>query len=826
MYRTILKCPRRSIAELFSGPLLPKRGKTNGHLMVYSFQTIAGTKDLFTYGCMGDTITNSLGVRVVSALQLGHRSQASYMLSDAGAAIHAINAEDIVYILEYCARLPDPLFVMEIWRVLEGHDIALNWKHYILIVRALCNGGYLEEAFHLVKFIGENDRISFILPLCNTFLSACTKMQDVVLFNQCLDLMESQCLGKNEVTYSALLELAVWQKNLSVVHEIWKEHCKHYKVNILSLRKFIWSFARLKDVESAYRTLQHMVVLVSKEYIFLRVSVEGKIYCPELDIPIPSGIVECSNLHKDQLANSASSNGEEMIMDSIEALRCSPLHAEDNINRSAVIKGLKDLKKEPIKKILRWSFNDVIHACGHCQKPKLAQQLIVQMQNLGMEPSSHTYDGLAKAIPRRGISDTLELMKVMRGKNLKPYDSTLSTLSILCSRALHLDLAEDLLYQIAASPNAIPYNAFLGACDRMDQPERAIKMLAKMRKVKIKPDIRTYELLFSLFGNVNAPYEEGNLLSHADVAKRINIIEMDMLQNGIQHSQCSMKNLLKAFGSEGMVQELLKYLHRAESLFSVNNYLGIDIYNTVLHSLVEAKENHKAIEIFRKMKLCGIKLDAATYNIMIDCCSNIRCFKSACALVSMMVRDGFSPQTLTYTALIKILLEYDAFTDAVDLLDQAISEGKKPDVLLFNPILLKASLKGRIDVIETVVQAMHREKIQPDQSTCSCVFSAYVERGFLSTAVEALQVLSLRMISLDHETLEDMRRLYENLILSEEQNADTHILQMFRDSEHLVAALLNLRWCSFVGSSISWVPDESPWAKRLVSVATQTTDVL
>lgn len=169
MYRTILKCPRRSIAELFSGPLLPKRGKTNGHLMVYSFQTIAGTKDLFTYGCMGDTITNSLGVRVVNALQLGHRSQASYMLSDAGAAIHAINAEDIVYILEYCARLPDPLFVMEIWRVLEGHDIALNWKHYILIVRALCNGGYLEEAFHLVKFIGGNDRISFILPLCNTF---------------------------------------------------------------------------------------------------------------------------------------------------------------------------------------------------------------------------------------------------------------------------------------------------------------------------------------------------------------------------------------------------------------------------------------------------------------------------------------------------------------------------------------------------------------------------------------------------------------------------------------------------------------------------------
>ncbi|KAL2895531.1 hypothetical protein RDABS01_011440 [Bienertia sinuspersici] len=98
-------------------------------------------------------------------------------------------------------------FVMEIWRVLEGRNIALSWKCYMLISRALSNGGYLEEALHLVKFVGENNRISFILPLYNSILSACAKMKDVRLFNQCLDLMEDQCLGKNEVTYSALLKV-------------------------------------------------------------------------------------------------------------------------------------------------------------------------------------------------------------------------------------------------------------------------------------------------------------------------------------------------------------------------------------------------------------------------------------------------------------------------------------------------------------------------------------------------------------------------------------------------------------------------------------------
>ena len=79
-----------------------------------------------------------------------------------------------------------------------------------------------------------------------------------------------------------------------------------------------------------------------------------------------------------------------------------------------------------------------------------------------------------------------------------------------------------------------------------DQPERAVRLLAKMRQLKLQPDIRTYELLFSLFGNVNAPYEEGNVLSQVDSIKRIKAIEMNMAKNGVQHSHLSMKNLVNS----------------------------------------------------------------------------------------------------------------------------------------------------------------------------------------------------------------------------------------------------------------------------------------
>lgn len=120
-------------------------------------------------------------------------------------------------------------------------------------------------------------------------------------------------------------------------------------------------------------------------------------------------------------------------------------------------------------------------------------------------------------------------------------------------------------------------------------------------------------------------------------------------------------------------------------------------------------------------------------------------------------------------------------------------------------------------MVELIVEKMHRLKIQPDPSTCRHVFSAYVDNGFHSTAMEALQVLSLRMISEDVNILEEYRLMYENLILDEELNAESKIIEAFKNSPYLVVALLNLRCCSILLSPPSWLPDQSPWAKRLSS---------
>ncbi|KAJ6808245.1 pentatricopeptide repeat-containing protein isoform X1 [Iris pallida] len=814
-------------------------------------------------------------LQIVNALRLGKRERASKMLLNLGQASGSLGSDDFAYILNYCAEAPDPLFVMETWRLMEKKaiDVSKNCCRYIIL--AFIKGGYLKEAFNWLIFFGESDFAHALLPLYNIMLSECGNRQNFVDAVRCLELMEGRLMGKSEKTYCELLKLAVLQKNLSAVHDLWKDCISHYSPSIVTLRKFVWSFTRLGDLESAYKVLQHMLAFAAHESDSIRLSTVGKCQSSRLDIPIPSVndlpykifelrgstcslnfLIEATKdsqgvlgeIFQDQskeenhsLHNTAESPilGE-CILNLPHGNHTSDVSLAGNNGSNVVEKdGLIDIDMEstsrqgpevsvlkegaPVKveKLLLLSFNNLIHASALAKNYKLVEHLFLQMHDHKLEPSPDTYDGLVKAaIYGKGVAYGMKVVEFMMKRNIKPYNDTFAALSTAHSKILQLDIAEAFLEKISDSQPKyiIPFNMFLVACDVMDVPERAVRILAKLKHLNIKPNIRTYENLFSLFCTVNVPYEDGNILSHVDVSKRVNVIEKDMIRRGVQHSYTSMTNLIRALGAEGMIEEMLRYLSRAENaLENIDSCQRSDMYNIVLHALVKAKDTNNAIEVFKTMRLYGFPASVATYSMMIECCSILSCFKSACGLVSIMIRDGFYPQTLTYTSLIKVLLANDDFDQALSLMDQAISEGNQLDIILFNAILKQAYSKGRIDIIELIVEHIHREKIRPDPSTCCYTFSAYVENGFFSTGMEALQVLSLRMISKeDNRILDEQKAAFEDLVCSEDSDVELRIVEIFEGSqEYIATGLLSLRWCAINGVSLTWSPEESLWAKRL-----------
>ncbi|XP_065865971.1 pentatricopeptide repeat-containing protein At1g76280 isoform X2 [Euphorbia lathyris] len=827
MYRHLFGVHLRSIVNSSCKLKVVEHGRRNlggelGFRRSITTSIVSNAGDVF----LGHGTTRSIQNQIVHALLLGERGRASNLLLDLVHANSSLTPHDFVDILKYCARSPDPLFAMETWSILEEKQIGMNNFLCLLMTQALCEGGYLAEAYNLINFIGEKHDTGPSLAVYNCFLRACSKMHDIILANKCLDLMERSVAGKNEDTYLQLLKLAVGQQNLSAVHEIWKSYIKCYSPHVLSLQKFILSLTTLRDLRSAFQLLQYMVALAIRGNTFFA---RECLSSSRLDIPIPSNAevgLQSFDLKEIYVQSTLLKPYTKSGYTQLSTIFNTRNKEVESVGRV----GLDKIESVSVMKVLKTSFKNVIYACAQSQNSGLAKLLMMQIQNLGLQPSSRIYDGFVRAVIsnrhiclKKRINEGLEVLKVMQLRNLKPCNSTLATLSTLCCKVSKLDLAEALLDQISNYQDPRPYNAFLSKCNTLDQPDRAVRMWAKMKILKIQPVIETYSLLFLLFGNVNAPYERGSKLSWIDSAKRINAIEMDMARNGVQHNDISIKCLLKVIALEGMVEELKLYLQKIDDILLRNNcYVGTSIYNTVLQGLIESNEIQLAIEIFKNMKSSGVSLDAATYTIMIDCCCRIRSYRSASGLVSLMLRDGIYPETVTYTALIKLLLVEEKFDEALNLLAQGISEGIQPDVVLYNTFLKKACKWGRIDVIEFIVEELHRKKIKPDELTCMYVYTAYVQRRFPNTGMEALKVLCVRMICEKYGDFPRARKQFEDIILAEDEEeeegeeAESRILKLFGGpKEGIIAPLLNLRWCAIAGSPISWSPNETQWATRL-----------
>ena len=180
-------------------------------------------------------------------------------------------------------------------------------------------------------------------------------------------------------------QLAVLHQNLPAVHEIWKESIKYYSLNIISLRKFIWSFTRLRDLESAYVTLQYMVHMAFRGNSVIFKTAEGKLSDSRFDIPIPlNGHLSLKNCTKDNgIVPSVPENVDRSVTNpgklGFEFNFGVESHGASRVSTSRPAKHLE----LPVMKLLRWSFSDVIHACADMQNCTLAERLISQvMKNI------------------------------------------------------------------------------------------------------------------------------------------------------------------------------------------------------------------------------------------------------------------------------------------------------------------------------------------------------------------------------------------------------------------------------------------------------------
>lgn len=140
---------------------------------------------------------------------------------------------------------------------------------------------------------------------------------------------------------------------------------------------------------------------------------------------------------------------------------------------------------------------------GYCQGNRLdeAFQLVDDMKkNAKLKPDEIMYNTLLDGCARKGLYDRgILLLEEMQESGIKPTNFTLSVLVKLASRSKRLadafKLCEDISSKFNFRLNVHVYSNLIHACTSNRDFRRALDVLEKMVKEKIRPDTRTYSLL-------------------------------------------------------------------------------------------------------------------------------------------------------------------------------------------------------------------------------------------------------------------------------------------------------------------------------------------
>lgn len=134
-------------------------------------------------------------------------------------------------------------------------------------------------------------------------------------------------------------------------------------------------------MKSAYELLQHMVALASRRKLFVEFD-RGKLRSTRLDIPIPSS---GQTVVSEKVSFGANDRTASLMLDA-HGNNTGECKSWSNESESPKVASPEGRKNVPATKVLRWSFSDVIHACGQSKNSELAEQLMLQVS-----PTSFSY---------------------------------------------------------------------------------------------------------------------------------------------------------------------------------------------------------------------------------------------------------------------------------------------------------------------------------------------------------------------------------------------------------------------------------------------------
>ncbi|XP_028070187.1 LOW QUALITY PROTEIN: pentatricopeptide repeat-containing protein At3g22690-like [Camellia sinensis] len=422
--------------------------------------------------------------------------------------------------------------------------------------------------------------------------------------------------------------------------------------------------------------------------------------------------------------------------------------------------------------------------CGYARRdrPSEAVSMFFEMVETGIEPNSITMVCVISACAKLRDLELGERVCVYLGESgLKINGLLVNALVDMYMKCGATERAKQ-LFDDCLDENLVLYNTILSNYVRQGMEKEALAILIEMLRQGPKPDRVTMLSAVSAsaqlgefsFGRQCHCYILRNGLDGWDSVSNA-IIDM-YTKCGKQELACrvfdrmstktvvSWNTLIAGFVRNGDVES-------AWGLFNQMPETDLVSWNTMIGALVQESLFEDAIELFRVMQSEGIKADKVTMVSVASACgylgavdlakwayryierTEIHCdLKLGTALVDMFARCGDTESAVlvfnktkerdvsAWTAVIGAMALEGNGIRAIELFDEMLEQGLKPDVVAFVEVLMACSHAGLVDQGKRLFQSMkEKHGVSPQIVHYGCMVDLLGRAGLLSEALDLIE---------------------------------------------------------------------------------------
>jgi len=269
------------------------------------------------------------------------------------------------------------------------------------------------------------------------------------------------------------------------------------------------------------------------------------------------------------------------------------------------------------------------------------------------------------------------------------------------------------------------WNQMIKAHVNANRPKAAESWLEDMLGRVFQPDIASYNTLLKCYG------QRGEFLKAEKWMRRMKArgVDPDMYSYGaLVQSYVKAKDVL---GAERTLDAMVK---SGCTIVRSNTFA----YNALLRHYAQEGQVSLAEEVFKRMKVDGVRPDAASYLQMIRAHGHAEDAEGAADWLKMMDKENLEPQASHFHAVMSSHAKVGDMEGAETWFRVMMDAGFRPELLGFNILLSAAASNGDTEGAEGVLMRMEDMEILPDTVSVATLLSAFAKVGNATGAVSWL----------------------------------------------------------------------------------------